>query len=81
VVDDRPEEIRKSAENSLKRLGIDTIDLYYLHRVDPNVLIEELAETMKDLIRQGKICHWGLSEAGVQTIWRAHSLSPDCNPK
>lgn len=76
VVDGRPEEIRKSAEKSLKRLGVDTIDLYYLHRVDTNVPIEEVAGTMKDLMQQGKIRHWGLSEAGVQTICRAHAVCP-----
>ena len=76
VVDGRPEEIRKSAEKSLKRLGIDVIDLYYLHRVDTNVPIEEVAATMKDLMQQGKIRHWGLSEAGVQTIRRAHAVGP-----
>lgn len=74
VVDARPEEIRKSAEKSLKNLGIDTIDLYYLHRVDTNVPIEEVAETMQGLIQQGKIRHWGLSEAGAQTIRRAHTV-------
>jgi aryl-alcohol dehydrogenase-like predicted oxidoreductase len=76
VVDARPEEIRKSAEKSLKHLRIDTIDLYYLHRVDTNVPIEEVAETMKELMQQGKIRHWGLSEAGVQTIRRAHAVCP-----
>jgi aryl-alcohol dehydrogenase-like predicted oxidoreductase len=76
VVDGRPEEIRKSAEKSLKRLGIDAIDLYYLHRVDTNVPIEEVAGTMQELMRQGKIRHWGLSEAGVQTIRRAHAVCP-----
>ncbi len=76
VVDGRPEEIRRSAEKSLKRLGIETIDLYYLHRVDVNVPIEEVAETMKELMQQGKIRHWGLSEAGVQTIRRAHAVCP-----
>ncbi|VBB04945.1 aldo/keto reductase [Lucifera butyrica] len=76
VVDGRPEEILKSAEKSLKHLGIDTIDLYYLHRVDTNVPIEEVAGTMKDLMQQGKIRHWGLSEAGVQTIRRAHAVCP-----
>lgn len=76
VVDARPEEIRKSAEKSLKRLGVDTIDLYYLHRIDTNVPIEEVAETMKDLMQQGKIRHWGLSEAGVATIRRAHAVCP-----
>ncbi|TWH51906.1 aryl-alcohol dehydrogenase-like predicted oxidoreductase [Sporomusa sp. KB1] len=76
VVDGRPEEIRKSAEKSLKRLRVDTIDLYYLHRVDPNVPIEAVAETMKELMQQGKIRHWGLSEAGVATIRRAHAVCP-----
>ncbi|WP_122629490.1 aldo/keto reductase [Lucifera butyrica] len=76
VVDGRPEEIRKSAEKSLKRLGIDTIDLYYLHRVDTNIPIEEVAGTMKELMQQGKIRYWGLSEAGVQTIRRAHAVCP-----
>lgn len=76
VVDGRPEEIRKSLEKSLKRLRVDTIDLYYLHRVDTNVPIEEVAETMKELMQQGKIRHWGLSEAGVATIRRAHAVCP-----
>lgn len=76
VIDGRPVEIRKSAEKSLKHLGIDTIDLYYLHRVDTNVPIEEIAGTMKELMQQGKIRHWGLSEAGVQTIRRAHAVCP-----
>lgn len=76
VVDGRPEEIRKSVEKSLKRLKIDTIDLYYLHRIDINVPIEEVAGTMKELMVQGKIRHWGLSEAGVGTIRRAHSVCP-----
>ncbi len=76
VVDGRPEEIRKSAEKSLKRLGIDAIDLYYLHRVDTSVPIEEVAGTMKELMQQGKIRHWGLSEAGVRTIRRAHAVCP-----
>ncbi|MFX3616521.1 MAG: aldo/keto reductase [Sporolactobacillus sp.] len=76
VVDGRPEVIRKSIEGSLKRLQTDYIDLYYLHRVDPAVPIEAVAETMKDLIHEGKIRHWGLSEAGVQTIRRAHVVCP-----
>jgi len=76
VVDGKPEGIRKSIEGSLKRLQTDYIDLYYLHRVDPNVPIEDVAETMKDLMKQGKIRHWGLSEAGVQTIRRAHAVCP-----
>jgi len=76
VLDGRPEVIRKSVEGSLKRLGVDVIDLYYLHRVDPNTPIEDVAETMKDLMKQGKIRHWGLSEAGVQTIRSAHAICP-----
>jgi aryl-alcohol dehydrogenase-like predicted oxidoreductase len=76
VVDGKPEAIRKSIEGSLKRLRTDFIDLYYLHRVDPSVPIEEIAEVMKDLHKQGKIRHWGLSEAGVQTIRRAHAIFP-----
>jgi len=76
VVDGRPEEIRKSIEGSLKRLRTDYVDLYYLHRVDPNVPIEEVAEVMKDLKQQGKILHWGLSEAGTETIRKAHAILP-----
>jgi len=76
AVDSRPETIKQSAEGSLKRLGVETIDLYYQHRVDPNVPIEEVAGTVKDLIRQGKVRHFGLSEAGVQTIRRAHAVQP-----
>jgi aryl-alcohol dehydrogenase-like predicted oxidoreductase len=76
VVDGKPEVIRRSVEGSLKRLRTDFIDLYYLHRVDPSVPIEEIAETMKALYEQGKIRHWGLSEAGIQTIRRAHRVFP-----
>lgn len=76
VVDGRPEEILKSADRSLKRLGIDVIDLYYLHRVDSNVPIEEIAGAMQSLMHQGKIRHWGLSEAGAETIRRAHAACP-----
>jgi aryl-alcohol dehydrogenase-like predicted oxidoreductase len=76
AVDSRPETIKQSAEGSLKRLGVEAIDLYYQHRVDPNVPIEEVAGTVKDLIRQGKVRHFGLSEAGVQTIRRAHAVQP-----
>lgn len=72
----RPEHIREVAEASLKRLGIDVIDLFYQHRVDPNVPIEDVAGTVKDLIREGKVRHFGLSEAGVQTIRRAHAVQP-----
>ena len=72
----RPEHIRDAVEGSLKRLKIDVIDLYYQHRVDPNVPIEDVAGTVKDLIGQGKVKHFGLSEAGVQTIRRAHKVQP-----
>lgn len=72
----RPEHIRKMTEDSLVRLGIDTIDLYYQHRVDPNVPIEDVAGTVKELIREGKVKHFGLSEAGVQNIRRAHAVQP-----
>jgi aryl-alcohol dehydrogenase-like predicted oxidoreductase len=70
----QPEHIRKVVDASLKRLKIQTIDLLYQHRVDPNVPIEDVAGTVKDLIRQGKVKHFGLSEAGVQTIRRAHAV-------
>jgi aryl-alcohol dehydrogenase-like predicted oxidoreductase len=72
----RPEHIREACEGSLKRLQIDAIDLYYQHRVDPDVPIEEVAGAVKDLIREGKVKHFGLSEAGVQTIRRAHAVQP-----
>jgi aryl-alcohol dehydrogenase-like predicted oxidoreductase len=75
-LDSRPEHIREVAEASLKRLRTDHIDLFYQHRVDPNVPIEEVASTVKDLIREGKVRHFGLSEAGVQTIRRAHAVQP-----
>jgi aryl-alcohol dehydrogenase-like predicted oxidoreductase len=75
-VDSRPEHIREVAEASLKRLRTDVIDLFYQHRVDPNVPIEDVAGTVKDLIEQGKVKHFGLSEAGVQTIRRAHKVQP-----
>ena len=75
-LDSRPEHIREVAENSLKRLRTDTIDLFYQHRVDPNVPIEEVAGTLKRLIQEGKIKHYGLSEAGAQTIRRAHAVHP-----
>lgn len=71
-----PERIRKVAEASLKRLRIDTIDLFYQHRVDPNVPIEDVAGTVKDLIKEGKVRHFGLSEAGVKIIRRAHAVQP-----
>jgi aryl-alcohol dehydrogenase-like predicted oxidoreductase len=73
-VDSRPEHIREVAEASLKRLKVDVIDLLYQHRVDPNVPIEEVAGAVKDLIREGKVRYFGLSEAGVQTIRRAHAV-------
>jgi aryl-alcohol dehydrogenase-like predicted oxidoreductase len=72
----RPEHFKKAVEGSLKRLKTDVIDLYYQHRVDPNVPIEDVAGAVKDLIRQGKVKHFGLSEAGVQTIRRAHAVQP-----
>ena len=75
-LDSRPEQIRRSVEGSLRRLRTDVIDLYYQHRVDPTVPIEEVASTVADLVREGKIRHWGLSEAGVGTIRRAHAVLP-----
>jgi aryl-alcohol dehydrogenase-like predicted oxidoreductase len=72
----RPEHIREVAEASLKRLRTDRLDLFYQHRVDPNVPIEDVAGAVKDLIREGKVKHFGLSEAGVQTIRRAHAVQP-----
>jgi aryl-alcohol dehydrogenase-like predicted oxidoreductase len=72
----RPERIRQVADASLKRLRTDVIDLFYQHRVDPDVPIEEVAGTVKELIREGKVRHFGLSEAGVQTIRRAHAVQP-----
>jgi aryl-alcohol dehydrogenase-like predicted oxidoreductase len=75
-MDSRPERIREVAEASLKRLKTDRIDLFYQHRVDPNVPMEDVAGTVKDLIREGKVKHFGLSEAGVQSIRRAHAVQP-----
>src|SRR2546427_990865 len=75
-LDSRPEHIREVAEASLQRLRTDVIDLFYQHRVDPNVSIEDVAGTVKELIDQGKVKHFGLSEAGVQTIRRAHAVQP-----
>jgi aryl-alcohol dehydrogenase-like predicted oxidoreductase len=72
----RPEHIKQAAEGSLKRLKVDAIDLFYQHRVDPDVPIEDVAGAVKDLIQEGKIKHFGLSEAGVQTIRRAHAVQP-----
>ncbi len=75
-MDSRPDHIREVAEASLKRLGTDHIDLFYQHRVDPNVPRDDVAGTVRDLIRQGKVKHFGLSEAGVQSIRRAHAVHP-----
>jgi aryl-alcohol dehydrogenase-like predicted oxidoreductase len=75
-LDSRPAHIREVAEASLKRLGTDRIDLFYQHRVDPTVPIEDVAGTVKNLIAEGKVQHFGLSEAGVQTIRRAHAVQP-----
>ncbi len=72
----RPEHIKQAVEGSLKRLKVDAIDLLYQHRVDPNVPIENVARAVKELIQQGKVKHFGLSEAGVQTIRRAHAVQP-----
>jgi aryl-alcohol dehydrogenase-like predicted oxidoreductase len=75
-VNSRPEQIRAAAEGSLKRLGVDVIDLLYQHRVDPNVPIEDVAGVVKDLIAEGKVKHFGLSEPGAQTVRRAHAVQP-----
>lgn len=75
-LDSRPESLRKQLEDSLKRLKTDYIDLYYIHRVDPNVPIEDVAMAMKQFKKEGLIKHWGLSEAGVETIRRAHKVEP-----
>src|SRR5262249_15613774 len=75
-LDSRPEHIKEVAEASLKRLKTDAIDLFYQHRVDPDVPVEDMAGAVKDLIREGKVKHFGLSEAGVQTIRRAHAVQP-----
>ena len=75
-LDSRPEHIREVAEASLKRLGIETIDLLYQHRVDPDVPIEDVAGAVKELIQEGKVKHFGLSEPGVETIRRAHAVQP-----
>jgi aryl-alcohol dehydrogenase-like predicted oxidoreductase len=75
-LDSRPAHIREVAEASLKRLKVDAIDLFYQHRVDPNVPIEDVAGAVRDLIQEGKVKHFGLSEAGVQTIRRAHTIQP-----
>ncbi len=75
-LDSRPEHVKEVAEASLRRLRVETIDLFYQHRVDPNVPIEDVAGAVKELIREGKVRHFGLSEAGVQTIRRAHAVQP-----
>jgi aryl-alcohol dehydrogenase-like predicted oxidoreductase len=75
-LDSHPEHIRQVAEGSLKRLKVETIDLFYQHRVDPDVPIEDVAGAVKDLIQEGKVKHFGLSEAGAQTIRRAHAVQP-----
>jgi aryl-alcohol dehydrogenase-like predicted oxidoreductase len=75
-LDSRPEHIKEVADASLKRLKTNVIDLFYQHRVDPNVPIEDVAGAVKELIQQGKVKHFGLSEAGVQTIRRAHKVQP-----
>ena len=75
-VDSRPEHIREAVEGSLRRLGTETIDLLYQHRVDPDVPIEDVAGAVRDLIREGKVRHFGMSEPGVQTLRRAHSVQP-----
>src|SRR5206468_10268938 len=76
VTDSRPEHIKKAVEGSLKRLQVDAIDLYYQHRVDLNVPIEDVAGAVRDLIGEGKVKHFGLSEAGAETIRRAHAVQP-----
>jgi aryl-alcohol dehydrogenase-like predicted oxidoreductase len=75
-LDSRPEHIKEVAESSLKRLRVDAIDLFYQHRVDPDVPIEDVAGAVKELIREGKVKHFGMSEAGVKTIRRAHAVQP-----
>ena len=75
-LDSRPEHIKEVAEASLKRLNTEVIDLFYQHRVDPEVPIEDVAGAVKELIQQGKVRYFGLSEAGVQTVRRAHAVSP-----
>src|SRR5206468_12472172 len=76
LLDSRPEHVKQAVEGSLKRLKVETIDLLYQHRVDPDVPIEDVAGAVKELIREGKVKHFGLSEAGVPTIRRAHAVQP-----
>jgi aryl-alcohol dehydrogenase-like predicted oxidoreductase len=73
----RPDDIRRAADGSLRRLGVDVIDLYYQHRVDPDVPIEDVAGAVEELIEAGKVRHFGLSEAAAATIRRAHAAGPD----
>ena len=75
-VNSRPDNIRRAAEASLQRLRVDALDLFYQHRVDPNVPIEDVAGAVKDLIHEGKVKHFGMSEAGAATIRRAHAVQP-----
>lgn len=76
ILDSRPETIRRSVEGSLKRLKVEAIDLYYQHRVDPSVPVEDVAGTIAGLVREGKVKHWGMSEAGTASIRRAHAVLP-----
>ena len=76
LLNSRPEHIKQAAERSLQRLKVDAIDLYYQHRVDPSVPIEDVAGAVKDLIQEGKVKHFGLSEAGARTLRRAHAVQP-----
>ena len=76
ATDSRPEVIRKSVDGSLKRLGVDCVDLYYQHRVDPKIPVEDVAGVMSDLMREGKITHWGISEATEEVIRKAHAVCP-----
>ncbi len=82
VIDSSPENVKAAVEGSLRRLGTDRIDLYYQHRVDPNTPIEDTAGAVADLIAEGKVLHFGLSEASAQTIRRAHAVQPSrhCRP-
>ena len=76
ICDSRPETIRKSAEGSLRRLGVERIDIYYQHRIDPKVPAEEVAGVMSELIKEGKIAHWGVSEADEEYLRKAHAVCP-----
>ena len=78
---DRPEHIREAAEASSRRLGVEVIDLLYQHRVDPNVPIEDVAGTVKELITEGKVKHFALSEPGAETVRRAHAVQPVTAPQ